>query len=458
MVRIDHALGVVRTEAHKLLDATRILELCREFGYQPEADGKLDPATLIALFMQQIAGGNLSCDHVRLMGGDVFSNSGYCQARARLPLAVIQTLAREVYQKLSGPVDLEEDYRWLGHRVLLLDATSFSMPDTPELQAHFGQPGQQKKGCGFPVAHLLMLFNARTGLAVDAICAPLRTHEMSLASGTHQHMQEGDLVLGDDSFGTYVHLALLQQRGVHGLFPAHHLRIVDFTPHRPSIDPSKVAKTKEAKGLPRSRWVKSLGKNDQIVEWFKPAQRPKWMSVQDWKALPPTLRVREIRRTIDRPGFKPVTLTIVTTLLDPKLYPAKELFALRLRRWDVETDLRHLKTTMGMEVLHCKSVEGVQKELWMFLLVYNLVRVVMLMAAQRQQVAVSRISFASALHWMRSARAGDKLARLGIVPYRPNRLEPRVIKRRPKKYDLMVRPRSVMREELRAAMAGVSSG
>lgn len=455
MVRIDHALGVVKTEARKLLDPTRILELCREFGYWPEADGNLDPATLVALFMQQIAAGNVSCDHVRLIGGDAFSASGYCQARARLPLAVIQTLAREVYQKLSGPADLEQDYRWLGHRVLLLDATSFSMPDTPELQAHFGQPGRQTAGCGFPVAHLLMLFNARTGLAVDAIPAPLRTHEMSLASGTHQHMREGDLVIGDDSFGTYAHIALLQQRGVHGLFPAHHLRIVDFTPHRPSIDPSNVAKAKEAKGLPRSQWIKSLGKNDQIVEWFKPARRPKWMSVQDWKALPPTLRVREIRRTIERRGFKPLTLTIVTTLLDPKLYPAKELFALRLRRWDVETDLRHLKTTMGMEVLHCMSVEGVQKELWMFLLVYNLVRAVMLVAAERQKVAVSRISFASALHWMRSARAGDALARLAIVPYRPDRLEPRVIKRRPKQYDLMVRPRGVMREELRAAMSGV---
>ena len=220
----------------------------------------------------------------------------------------------------------------------------------------------------------------------------------------------------------------------------------------------QVARASQAKGLPRSRWVKSLGKNDQIVEWFKPAQRPKWMSVQEWKALPPTLTVREIRRTIDRPGFRPLTLTIVTTLLDPKRYPAKELFALRLRRWDVETDLRHLKTTMGMEVLRCQSAEGVQKELWMFLLVYNLVRAVMLVAASRQKVAVSRISFASALHWMRSAKPGDRLVRLAIVPYRPNRLEPRVKKRRPKEYDLMVRPRSVMREELRARMSAVAGG
>jgi len=375
MVSIDRTLGVIKTQAHQFLDAGRIMRLCRQFGYWPEADGKLDPPTLLALFMQQIVAGNVSCDAVRLMGKDGFTASGYCQARARLPLRVIQTLAREVYQKISDPIDREAEHRWRGHRVLLIDATSFSMPDTPELQAHFGQSGQQKAGCGFPTAHLLMLFNARTGLAVDAITAPLRTHEMSLAAGTHQQMTPGDLVIGDDSFGGYAHLALLQQRELHGLFPAHHMRIVDFTPNRPCIEPSQVAKAGKAKGLPRSRWVKSLGEQDQIVEWFKPQNRPQWMSVADWKALPPTLTVRETRRTIIRPGFRPVTLTIVTTLLDPTLYPAEELFAQRLRRWDVETDLRHLKTTLKMDVLHCKSVDGVHKELWMFLLVYNLVPV-----------------------------------------------------------------------------------
>jgi hypothetical protein len=458
MVSIDEELGAIKRDPSQLLNSQRILELCREHDYWPEADGELDPTTLIALFMQQIAAGNVSCDQVRLMGKDAFTASAYCQARMRLPLAVLQTLAREVYQKLSGPIDDEDQHRWFGHRVLLMDSTSFSMQDTPELEAYFGQPGQQKKGCGFPVAHSLLLFNAHTGLAVDAITAPLRTHEMSLASGTHEHMAEGDLVVGDDSFGSYVHLALLAQRGMHGLFPAHHVRIVDFTPNRPCIEPKKVAKARDAKGLPRSRWVKSLGETDQIVEWFKPANRPTWMTAAQWKQLPDTLMVREVRRTIQRPGFRPVTLTIVTTLLEPKKYPAAELYTLRLRRWDVETDIRHLKTTMGMEILHCETVEGVQKELWMFLLIYNLVRAVMVSAAKRQKVAVSRISFASALHWMRCAREGESLPRLAIVPYRPNRMEPRVIKRRPKPYDLMTRPRKKMREKLRATIGAPSSG
>jgi hypothetical protein len=263
MVSFDHGLGAVKRDPLLLLDAERILQLCRESDYCPEADGKLDPPTLIALFMQQIAAGNVSCDHVRLMGGNGFTASGYCQARMRLPLAVLVTPAREVYQKLSDRVDDDDQHRWHGHRVLLIDATSFSMPDTPELQAHFGQPGGQKEGCGFPVAHLLMLFNARTGMAVDAITAPLRTHEMSLASGTHEQMTQGDLVVGDDSFGSYAHLALLAQRGLYGLFPAHHVRIVDFTPSRACIEPRKVAGARDARGLPRSRWVESLGQTDQ---------------------------------------------------------------------------------------------------------------------------------------------------------------------------------------------------
>jgi hypothetical protein len=458
MVSIDEELGAIKRDPLQSLDSERILELCRKSDYRPEADGELDPSTLIALFMRQIAAGNVSCDQVRLMGGDAFTAGAYCQARMRLPLAVIVTLARDVYQKLSGPIDDEDQHRWFGHRVLLMDSTSFSMQDTPELQDYFGQPGRQKKGCGFPVAHCLLLFNARTGLGVDAITAPLRTHEMSLASGTHQRMAEGDLVVGDDSFGSYAHLALLAQRGMHGLFPAHHVRIVEFTPNRPCIDPRKVAKAKDATGLPRSRWIKSLGETDQIVEWFKPANRPRWVTASQWKRLAERLLVREVRRTIQRPGFRPVTLTIVTTLLDPKKYPADELFTLRLRRWDVETDIRHLKTTMGMDVLHCKTVEGVQKELWIFLLIYNLVRAVMVSAAKRQKVAVSRISFASALHWMRCAREGDRLPRLAIVPHRPNRMEPRVKKRRPKQYDLMTRSRKKMRERLRATIGAPSSG
>ena len=180
--------------------------------------------------------------------------------------------------------------------------------------------------------------------------------------------------------------------------------------------------------------------------------------IATWATLPETLLVREVRFFTPRRGYRSRVITLVTTLLDPEAYPAAALAELYRSRWQIEVNFRHLKTTMGMEVLHCKSVEGVQKELWMFLLIYNLVRAVMVAAAKRQKVSVSRISFASALHWMRCARAGDTLPRLAIVPHRPNRLEPRVLKRRPKPYDLMIRPRKKLTEELWAATGAQSSG
>ena len=451
MVSIDARLGAIKRDPSAWLDSDRILRLCEQNNYFPEADGKLDPPHLLGLFMQQVAAGNVPCEAVRMMGqaaGRAFSASGYCQARMRLPLEVIESITRAVGDQLSASVDDQAAHRWHGHRVLLIDATSFSMPDKPALQAHFGQPGRQKPGCGFPVAHLLMLFNARTGLAVDALTAPHRTHEASLAASMHERLSAGDLVLGDDSFGTYALLAALNQRRAFGLFPLHHRRIVDFTPGRSFTESSRPLKQ-----MPRSRWIKSLGKDDQLVEWFKPTQRPQWMNAEQWKQIPASMIVRELRRTIQRPGFRPITLIVATTLLDPDAYPADELMALRIRRWDVETDLQHLKTTMGMDVLHCKTVDGVKKELWIFLLIYNLIRRIMIAAAERQRVPVSRISFASALHWLRHVQIGDALPTLAVVPHRPNRMEPRITKRRPKEYDIMTRPRRELRETLKAKIA-----
>jgi hypothetical protein len=173
------------------------------------------------------------------------------------------------------------------------------------------------------------------------------------------------------------------------------------------------------------------------------------MKQEDYDALPESIMVREIRRTIRRKGFRTITVTVVTTLLDPELYPADEIVELRMSRWEVETNLRHLKTTMKMEVLHCKSVDGVKKEVAVFVLVYNLVRALMLEAAARQKVPLSRISFADALHWLKHAKPEDALPRLVVNPHRPDRLEPRVLKRRRKPYDLMTRPREELRKALR---------
>lgn len=173
------------------------------------------------------------------------------------------------------------------------------------------------------------------------------------------------------------------------------------------------------------------------------------MEAADYDALPESITVRETRRTVRLDDGRRVTVTVVTTLLDPVKYPAEALIRLRLRRWDVETNLGHLKTTMGMDVLRCKTEAGVRKELAVFCLVYNLVRVVMMEAARRQAVRVDRISFADTLHWLRHAQPGDALPDLIVNPHRPNRVEPRATKRRPKPHKLLNRPRHVLRKALK---------
>jgi hypothetical protein len=188
--------------------------------------------------------------------------------------------------------------------------------------------------------------------------------------------------------------------------------------------------------------------SDQVVAWLKPKTCPAWMTAEQYAALPEKMLIRELRYTIGGSGFRVREVTLATTLLDAELYTSAELAELYRCRWQVETNLRHLKTTMKMDVLHCETVAGVSKELLMFALTYNLVRLVMLEASGRQKVAVERISFIDALRWLREARAGASLPKLVVNPDRPGRAEPRVRKRRPKSYPLMTKPRSELRAKL----------
>ena len=444
MASIAFALERIKGNPLFALREEGIEQLCREHKHHWRKR-ELDPATTVAVFLQQIVHGNVSCAEARRLGGLDVSPQAYCTARARLPLAVLQGLLSLTVDAAVPAMD-RAAHLWLGkHRAFHIDGSTTSMPDTPALQKAFGMPSGQKEGCGFPVAHLLVLFSASTGLLLDAWMSPLRTGDVSQAAEAHLHLQPGDVVIGDDTFGGYAHLAGLAKAGLHGLFPSHHLRIVDFTKGRPHSPEGKNA----IAGLPRSRWIKSLGKEDQLVELFKPKERPSYISEEDYAALPGSIVVREIRRTVQRPGVGKVTLTMTTTLTDPAAYPVKDLLELRLRRWDVETDIRHLKTTMNMDVLRCLTEQGVRKELAVFCLVYNLVRCVTAEGARRQEVDVRRISFADALYWMRYAKPGDALPALKVNPWRPDRPEPRCRKRRPKQYDLMNKPRAELRAELR---------
>jgi hypothetical protein len=426
------------------LGVAAIGQACRDAGMTWH-DSTLNPIVTIQVFFLQILHGNTACEHLSHLAGMSFTAAAYCRARMRLEREVLGLLLRRCVERLQqGTFDTG---RWLGHRVFHVDGSSFSMPDTPQLQSHFGQPGQQKPGCGFPTAHWLALLHVGTGMITKMLAAPLRTHDMSKTAQLHPELQADDVLVADCGFCSFAHLALLLQRGVHGLLRVHQRTIVDFTPGRAHVLPGK-GKSDRKKGKPRSRWLRRLGPADQIVEWLKPTTKPRWMGAEQFAALPAAIVVRELRYSIQEKGFRPTEITLVTTLLDSELYSLSDLASLFCQRWQIETNFGHLKTTMNMDVLKCKTVDGVLKELQVFALVYNLVRQVMLEAASRQNVDLNRISFIDALRWLQTARPGDELPALVVNPYRPNRLEPRVRKRRPKPYPLMTKPRPQLKKEL----------
>jgi hypothetical protein len=293
---IAGAVARIKRDPLGALGRGAVEAMCGELGYVWR-DRTLDPATTVALFVQQILHGNCPCAEVRHVAAGSFTPSAYCQARARLPLAVYQSLLTRVVDA-ALPRTGEAGHRWHGHRVFHVDGTTFSMPDTPQLQKAFGHPHGQAQGCSFPAAHLLVLFSASTGLLLDAVAGPLYSGDVGIAADLHAHLEQGDVLVGDDAFGTYAHLALLLREKLHGLFPVHHSRIVDFTPGRPHCREGKGAE----QGMPRSRWLKSLGQDDQLVEWFKPRTRPLWMTKQAYAELPASMTVRELRRTVTEPS------------------------------------------------------------------------------------------------------------------------------------------------------------
>jgi hypothetical protein len=435
-------LQQLRQDVARRLDRSAVLAACRAASHSWRAC-LLDPVAIVHLFVLQVLHGNTALAHLPRLAHGPFTASAFCQARARLSVAVFRGLLQRVGTALG--LDADTRGRWRGHRTFLIDGSSFSMPDTPALQAHFGQSKKARPGCGFPTAHLMALFHAGTGLLQEAFAMPLEVHDMALAPRLHAHLQPGDVLVADRGFCSFAHLALLVGRGVHALFRLHQRQIVDFTPGRVHADPRDRG---GAKGLPRSRWLHALGLTDQVVEWFKPVRPPHWMTAEEYAALPAAVRVRELRYRVAVAGYRTREVTVVTTLTDGVAYPAEAVAELYFRRWQIETYVRHLKQTMKMDVLHCRSVAGVTKELSVYALVYNLVRVVMLEAARRQGVDADRISFVDALRWLSSARPGETLAELVVNPERPERFEPRTIKRRPKQFPWMSAPRQELRKRL----------
>lgn len=357
-------------------------------------------------------------------GFDV-SPQAYCQAIARLPVAFFARLQQAVAEECQAAEPGQTKGHWNGRRLFVIDGSSFSMPDTPELQTAFGQHGQQAVGCGFPTAHLLIQFAARTGFAVKTIVSPLRTHDMAHAAATHDALERGDILVGDRAFGSFAHLAVLRRRGLHGVFRAHQRRGIHRQP----------------------------GPRDRFVTYDKPPRKPAWMTDDDYAELPATILVREVRVTLTEPGLRVKELVLATTLLDAVSYPAAMIAEMYGVRWRAEVNLRHLKQTLGLDVLRSHTVAGVTKELHAFVIIYNLVRRIMCEAGRKQHVPSTRVSFVDALRWLRHARPGDAVAELIVLPHRPGRHQPRVKKRRPKSYPLMTRPRHELRK-----MLGITGG
>lgn len=358
------------------------------------------------------------------------ATGAYCTARGRLPLDILARLRCAVAAHATKAEKL-----WNGWRVRVLDGTAVSMPDTPKNQRAYPQSTEQKPGCGFPFMKIVGIFSLSTGVLLDYARGNKHQHELSLLHRLLEVFKAGDLVLADRGFSCYTLLALLWRQNVPALMRLHHARSADL------------------------RRGKRLGKNDRLVVWRKPKDwERRYIPLKLWKCLAPELSVRILRYALRRPGFRTRSVTLVTTLLDPERYPAQELALLYARRWQIELWFRDLKTSMGMDVLRCESPKMIHKELEMFFIAYNLIRCLMLQASRTYQVDLHRLSFkgtvdstrqfAAALAQARS-RTKQKTIIAGLlrsiaadaVPYRPDRREPRAVKRRPNPCSYLTKPR-----------------
>jgi len=437
MNSITRAMGQVKDQLPRLIEH-HVLDFLASSQWRGRVR-ELDPLTTVLLFICQIMHRNTAINHLRHVAAMTCSAAAFCKARQRLPLALLEHISKAVTRDVACASD--EVGRWRGHRVWKADMTGCSMPDTPALQAHFGQPTGQQPGCGFPVASLLILCNA-AGFIMQTLVMPLQSGEAGYIPQLHKSLKRNDLLIYDRAGCSYAQLALGHLRSLHAIFRMHQKQIVSFRSGRKHA--GEVGKNKR-KGLPRTKWLKRLGRCDQLVCYFKPIEKPRWMSQQQHDTLPASLVLRELRYAAKRRGFRSRSITLLTTLLDPQSYPAEELAEQYLSRWEIETNFRHLKQTMNMDVLKCKTVDGVKKELAVFILVYNLVRLVMLRASRRQDVPLDRISFIDALRWLCDGAFDRDLI---VNPKRTGRVEPRVVKRRMKEYRWMKQPRSELREQL----------
>jgi hypothetical protein len=369
--------------------------------------------------------------------------NSYCEARQRLPLGVIVRLVHLTAAKIE--IGANDIWFWKGRRVTLVDGTTCSMPDTPRNQKVFPQSTCQGIGLGFPLVRIVVLISLATGVVRDLANGPYKgkgTGETALLRTLLHGLEAGEILLGDRYFASFFMIAELVLGNVDGLFRMHQRRKFDF------------------------RKGRILGSEDHVVTWTKP-MRPEWMDERTYARIPNEMKVRELRFEVEQPGFRVNELVLVTTMLDATDYTKEELANLFLQRWNIELDLRSIKDVLQMDVLRCKSPEMVEKEIWMHILAYNLIRGVAAKAADAHDKQPRQISFKGTLQTMTEFREAlrratpeerERLVKAmleaisqHIVGDRFGRVEPRANKRRPKSQRYLTEPRRQARKRLMRA-------
>lgn len=366
------------------------------------------------------------------------STSAYCQARGKLERSGLQRILKHTSEHLQHR---RRNCRWKDRRVVVVDGTGVSMPDTPANQEAWPQPGSQKPGCGFPQARICACFCLQTGALLSHRVSHLKDGELTLLRQQWGEFKPGDVMMGDKGFCSYYDVWKFQELGVDTV-----MTLARRTP------------------VEAAAATAVLGPDDLLMTWPKPVWNKNLSySHEEWLALPERLNLRQIKVTITTPGMRSQSFHLVTTLTDASRYAASELADLYFQRWDVELFFRDIKTTMGMDVLRCRSREMVEKEILMHFIAYNAIRLLMVEAADEAGQVPRRLSFKASIQALRQweplfSRTSDprEQRRLlvalrssiagHLVSYRPGRREPRCVKRRPKPFALLTAPRHQMIE------------
>ena len=366
----------------------------------------------------------------------------YGKARAKLPERFLQRLTYHVGDGLEAQA--EPSWLWHGRHVKLIDGTCLSAPDTPANQQAYPQSTQQRPGLGFPMIRLVVILTFATAALVGAAYGPCQgvlTSELALLRALRDRFGKGELAVADRHYCSYGQIATLQQGGVDAACRLHQQRHCDF------------------------RRGRRLGRYDHVVCWPKPP-RPDWMDGVTYDRMPATLTLREVRVVVATPGARTRALIVVTTLVDGAIYDREDIADLYHQRWHVELDIRNIKQTLSMEILSCQTPAMLAREVWVHLLGYNLVRQTMAAAARAAGVTPRQLSFAGAVQtleafrWLLPCSAGAAFAFACRVLYlavgthrvgqRPDRVEPRRVKRRQQLYPLLNQPRAEARAALLA--------